>query len=94
MGKQLRKTPGRTYYDSSIEDFSQNQNPNDIVEFLTESDDYSDPDTLRLQKSAWANQISILKKYLNGKKGYVIFEYVLSRVNMRIDVILLMDNTL
>lgn len=91
MEARLRKTPGRTYYESSIVDFILHHDPKDIVECLTESDESSDPDQLLLQKSAWANQISILKKYLADKKGYIVFEYVLSRVNMRIDVVLLMD---
>ncbi|MCR5706411.1 MAG: hypothetical protein K6G48_06420, partial [Acholeplasmatales bacterium] len=92
MEPRLRKTPGRTYYESTIEDFALKQNPNDIVDFLVESDEYTDPYQLHLQKGAWSNQIKILKKYLQDKKGYIIFEYVLSRVNMRIDVVLLMDD--
>ena len=92
MKPRLRKTPGRTYYESTIEDFILNQYPADIVDFLTESDENSDPYELHLQKNAWANQITILKKYLQDKSGYIIFEYVLSRVNMRIDVVLLMDD--
>lgn len=92
MEPRLRKTVGRTYYDSSIEDFLSFKNPEDIVDFLIESDECSEVYELRLQKGAWANQIRILQKYLKGKKGYIIFEYVLSRVNMRIDVVLLMDN--
>ncbi len=91
MKPRLRKTPGRTYYESSIEDFVSNKYPTDIVDFLTESDESSDPYELYLQKGAWSNQIKILQKYLKDKKGYIIFEYVLSRVNMRIDVVLLMD---
>ena len=91
MEPRLRKTPGRTYYESSIEDFLSIKSSADIVEFLTESDEGSEPYELRLQRSAWANQIDILKKYLVGKKGYIIFEYALSRVNMRIDAVLLMD---
>lgn len=92
MEPRLRKTPGRTYYESTIEDFALNQNPIDIVDFLVESDEYTEPYQLHLQKGAWSNQIKILKKYLQDKKGYIIFEYVLSRVNMRIDVVLLMDD--
>ncbi len=92
MEPRLRKTPGRTYYESTIEDFAFNQNPNDIVDFLVESDEYTEPYQLHLQIGAWSNQIKILKKYLQDKKGYIIFEYVLSRVNMRIDVVLLMDD--
>lgn len=92
MNPRLRKTPGRTYYESSIEDFVSCKHPQDIIEFLTESDEYSDVYELHLQKNAWSNQILILQQYLNDKKGYVIFEYVLSRVNMRIDVVLLMGD--
>lgn len=92
MDARLRKTPGRTFYESSIEDFVSIDNPLDIVDFLTESDEHSLSHELSLQKSAWANQIKILKKYLSDKKGYIIFEYILSRVNMRIDVVILMDD--
>lgn len=91
MIPRLRKTPGRTYYESSIEEFVLCKYPSDIVDFLTESDETSDEYELHLQKNAWANQIKILQNYLKDKKGYIIFEYVLSRVNMRIDVVLLMD---
>lgn len=92
MEPRLRKTAGKTYYESSIEDFVNCEYPEDIVEFLTESDEHSDYHTLHLQKNAWSNQIRILRRYLKNKEGYIIFEYVLSRLNMRIDVILLMDN--
>ena len=92
MAFTLRKTPGRTYYESSIEDFVNNDKPKEIVDFLTDSDETSDPIVLEAQRGAWKNQISILQNYLRDKKGYVIFEYVLSRVNMRIDVVLLMGD--
>ena len=91
MESRLRKTPGRTYYEASIEDFINCEHPEDIVEYLIESDESSDPDELYLQKGAWKNQVNVLQKYLKGKSGYVIFEYILSRVNMRIDVVLLMN---
>lgn len=94
MESKLRRTPGRTYYESSIEDFADQKYPSDIVEFLTESDESSDEYELHLQKNAWINQIKILQNYLKDKKGYIIFEYVLSRVNMRIDVVLLMDDVI
>ena len=59
MEPRLKKTPGRTYYESTIEDFVLNQNPDDIVDFLVESDEYTEPYQLHLQKGAWANQIKI-----------------------------------
>ena len=92
MEPRLRKTPGRTYYESTIEDFVSVEDVESIVDFLTESDEHTEIYELRLQIGAWSNQIKILKKYLKDKKGYIIFEYVLSRVNMRIDVVLLMDD--
>ena len=52
---------------SSGEDFALNHNPNDIVDFLVESDEYTEPYQLHLQKGAWSNQIKIL----------VIFSYFL-----------------
>lgn len=92
MSNNFKRTNGRTYYDSSISDFVSNKYPQDIIEFLTESDENSQPFELEKQKGAWLNQIKILQKYLVDKAGYIIFEYILSRVNMRIDVILLMDD--
>lgn len=92
MEPRLRRTPGRTYYESSIEDFIEQKHPSDIVDFLTESDENTEEYRLFLQKEAWKNQIVILQKYLKDKHGYIIFEYALSRVNMRIDVVLLMDD--
>ena len=41
MEPRLRKTPGRTYFESSIEEFALKQKASDIVDFLTESDEYS-----------------------------------------------------
>lgn len=91
MEPKLRKTPGRTHYDSTIEDFVSLKSADKIVNYLTESDEDSETYELHLQKKAWTNQFNILKKYLVNKKGYIIFEYILSRLNMRIDVVLLMD---
>ncbi len=92
VDSNLNRIPGRTYYHSSISDFLNCKYPEDIIDFLTESDENNDPYELNKQRSAWANQIRILQSYLKNKKGYIIFEYVLSRVNMRIDVVLLMDD--
>ncbi|HOJ44642.1 MAG TPA: DUF2075 domain-containing protein [Bacilli bacterium] len=92
MKPKYRETPGRTYYDASIDDFVTYQQPQDIIDHLTKSAETTNEYDMRFQKNAWLNQIKILQKYLKDKKGYVIFEFVLSRVNMRIDVILLMDD--
>ena len=62
MESRLRRTAGRTYYESSIEAFVSYHDARDIVDYLTESDESSDPNTLLLQKRAWSNQIDILKK--------------------------------
>jgi hypothetical protein len=92
MKPKYRETPGRTYYDASIDDFVTYQQPQDIIDHLTKSAETTNEYEMRFQKNAWLNQIKILQKYLKDKKGYVIFEFVLSRVNMRIDVVLLMDD--
>ena len=92
MDFRLRRTAGRTYFDSSIEAFAKHQHPEEIVSFLTESDEGSLPAELHLQQKGWSNQIKILQKYLKDKKGHIVFEYILSRVNMRIDVVLLMND--
>ncbi len=92
MEHSLKRTPGRTYYESTIEEFVLNKKPREIVDYLTESDEEMDLNILKSQKHAWTNQISILQKYLKDKSGYIIFEYVLSRLNMRIDVVLLMGD--
>ena len=92
MESRLRKTSGRNYYESSIEDFVLYKNPGDIVEYLTESDEATEENEIYLQRNAWINQIKILQNYLHDKKGYIIFEYILSRLNMRIDVVLLMND--
>ncbi len=88
---ELKRTPGKTYYQSSISEFVKDTFCNDLLNFLTESDEGSEPSHLAKQQDAWKNQIRILKRYLIDKTGYIIFEFSLSRVNMRIDVVLLMD---
>ncbi len=90
MNDRLIRTPGRTYFQDHIERFVNEDDPKDIVAFLTESVE-EDDEALHLQRGAWVNQIRILKKCLIGKTGYIIFEYQILRLNARIDVVLLMD---
>ena len=57
----------------AIEDFAFEKYPQDIIEYLTESDENSDPHELNLQKGAWLNQIKILQKYnkfVNKQKSF------------------------
>lgn len=90
MEVQLIRTTGRTYFEDHIEHFVTEGDPKRIVGFLTESTQDED-ESLPLQRGAWINQIRILKKCLVGKKGYIVFEYQILRLNARIDVVLLMD---
>lgn len=90
MGMSFKRTAGRNYFESSIEDFVKNTTPLELVDYLTQSDESSETYELHLQKRAWINQIRILQKYLEKKSGHIVFEYILSRMNMRIDVVLLM----
>ncbi len=90
MDMNYCKTLGRSYYEDTIERFVAEGNPSGIVDFLTESAE-EDDESLPLQKGAWRNQINILKRALAGKKGFIVFEYIISRLNSRIDVVLLMD---
>ncbi|MCR5348080.1 MAG: DUF2075 domain-containing protein, partial [Bacilli bacterium] len=88
--ERLIRTTGRTYFEDHIEHFVAQGDPKRIVSFLTESME-DDDEALPLQRGAWVNQVRILKKCLAGKKGYIIFEYQILRLNARIDVVLLMD---
>ncbi len=86
----FERTPGRSFFEDEIANFVQLDDPKEIVEFLTESEQDEDEHLLS-QKGAWINQIHLLKKCLRDKEGYIIFEYSISSLNRRIDVVLLMD---
>lgn len=90
MNEKYLRIPGRTYFQDHIKHFIEEDDPKEIVTFLTESVE-DDDEALPLQRGAWVNQIKILKKCLSGKSGYIIFEYQILRLNARIDVVLLMD---
>jgi DUF2075 family protein len=80
----------RSYFSSSIQDFLTYSNDH-VLGILTQNNEFS----LELtQRSAWENEIDILKSVLNDYKGRILFEYSIPRMGKRIDVILLIDHVI
>ena len=46
-------------------------------------------DVVKAQSNAWAEEIRILREVLQGREGYIYFEYSIPRMGRRIDVVLL-----
>jgi hypothetical protein len=75
----------RAYYSSSITDFLRAQTDTILGE-LTRAYPFNLDAT---QKSAWLEQITILKRVLLNRTGRIYFEYAIPRMSKRIDVILI-----
>lgn len=76
----------RFYYHKSIEAFLA-EDPLAVFGALSQAE----LDTVRDQKNAWNDEITLLKKILPGKSGDILFEYSIPRLGKRIDVVLLIN---
>jgi len=80
----------REYYSDSIANFLKTS-PNEILGTLALSSGHTDEQT---QKSAWLEEVLILKKVLTRWEGRIYFEYKIPRMGRRIDVVLLIGSVL
>ncbi len=79
----------RYFYNNTIASFLR-QNEDEIFGLLSRNDEY---DTMSTQKSAWIEEIRLLKDVLRpyaGEEGWVVFEYTIPRLGKRIDVVVLL----
>ena len=74
-----------TQYTGSITDFL-NTSDNEILGQLANANPFGLDAT---QKSAWLEQITILKRFLTNRTGRIYFEYAIPRMGKRIDVVLI-----
>jgi hypothetical protein len=75
----------RSYYSASIIDFLSTSDT-EILGELTRANQFNLDQT---QRSAWLEQITILKRVLINRSGRIYFEYAIPRMGKRIDVVLL-----
>ncbi len=74
----------RDFYSASISDFL-NSSAEEILGNLAKNNPYS----LEVnQRRAWLEEISILRSALDGRKGFISFEYFIPRMGKRVDVVL------
>ncbi|MBS4027862.1 MAG: DUF2075 domain-containing protein, partial [Ignavibacteriales bacterium] len=80
----------RYYYSANISDFII-ASEQEILGVLAQSNEFS----LELtQKEFWLRQIIILKNVLRTQDGKIFFEYSIPRMGRRIDVVLIIKNTI
>ena len=80
----------RSYYNDTIENFNI-RNSDEIVGIIASKSRFADEVT---QKTAWKEQIKILKEVLKKYKGAIYFEYTIPRMGQRIDVVLIIDSVI
>ena len=75
----------RYYYANSIQDFISD----DESYILGELTKHHDFDLNDLQRNSWLTQVRLLKQWLDGVTGYLVFEYAIPRMGKRIDCVLI-----
>lgn len=78
------------FYSDTITEFL-SKSDNEILGAISSNSGFSDDLT---QKTAWREQIRILKSCLKGEVGIVLFEYSVPRMGSRIDVVLIIKNVI
>lgn len=76
------------YFKDSIKSFLQ-KSIEEIIGSITVSNQF---DSTLFQNKSWEQQISILKKALNGYEGVIFFEFSIPRMGKRIDSLVIIDN--
>ncbi len=81
----------REYYSSTIKEFKL-ADPEWILGQLLINDEF---ETTDLQKNAWRDEITIMKRQLSEIiRGEMAFEYTIPRVGHRVDIVLIIDGTI
>jgi len=83
----------RAYYSSSIQEFLKDSS-SEILGLLSEHHQFALED---LQKNAWIEQVSILKRLFADQPdmvGYIFFEFAIPRMGKRVDVVLLIGDVI
>lgn len=81
----------REYYSSTIKEFKL-ADPERIWGQLLINDEF---ETTDLQKNAWRDEITIMKRQLSEiTRGEIAFEYTIPRVGHRVDIVLIIDGTI
>jgi hypothetical protein len=81
----------REYYSSTIKEFKL-ADPEWIWGQLLINDEF---ETTDLQKNAWRDEITIMKRQLSEiTRGEIAFEYTIPRVGHRVDIVLIIDGTI
>ncbi len=78
----------RSYYSSSIADFLVTP----LDEILGRIMRHNEFEVLPTQRTAWVEQIKILKTTLKETEGWLHFEFIVPRMGHRIDVVLIIDH--
>ena len=76
------------YFKDTIESFQIKSNE-EIIGLITISNQF---DSTNNQNKSWEQQITILKKALNGLSGTIFFEFSIPRMGKRIDSLVIIDN--
>lgn len=80
----------RHYYSNSIYGFICEANES-ILGKLTENHEFNLEEQ---QRNSWRSQIGLLKTWLEGLSGHIIFEYSIPRLGKRIDCVIISKSTL
>jgi len=75
----------RDFYSASISEF-RDSSSEEILGRLA----LNNPFSLEInQRRAWLEEISIMKAALNGREGFISFEYFIPRMGKRVDIVLI-----
>lgn len=88
METTYQQSLSRSYYSASLEVFLSDSRDEILGKIMRRSEF----EVLPTQRTAWVEQIKILKTSLQGLCGWIHFEFVVPRMGHRIDVVLIIDH--